>query len=207
MKNNVSIIYKKEMSSFFNSPMAYIYLVGFLLISAWLFCSTFFLINQSDLRQLFGIIPLIYIFFVPAVTMGLVAKERDSGTMELLTTMPLSDTDIIMGKYLAAVSLIGIALLFSLVHFFTLLLIGNNIDVGALISGYFGLLLLGGVYSAIGVFGSSVTNNQISALIISFLIVFVFFILNKIIMFVPGFLSSIVQYLSVDYHLEMRKWR
>jgi len=201
MKSNVTLIYRKEMTSFFNSPVAYITLVVFLLICGWYFSSTFFLINQSDLRQLFSIIPIVYLAFVPAITMGLLARERSEGTMEFLTTMPISDGEIVTGKFLAALALIGVALLFTLVHFITLLIVGNNVDIGALISGYVGLLLLGGVYAAIGVFGSSVTENQIVAFIISFLIIAILFILDKILILVPAFLSPIFQYLSADYHL------
>jgi len=201
MRNNFSIIYRREVQSFFSSPVAYITLVVFLLINAWFFTSTFFLINESDLRTLFSVIPIVYIFFVPAITMGLIAKEKNTGTMEFITTLPFTDGEIIIAKYLAALTLLGTALAFTLVHFFTLLVVGNNIDIGALISGYLGLLLVGGAYAAIGTFGSTVTDNQITAFIISFLIIFVLFILDKILMFVPGSLSSILQYLSIDYHL------
>jgi len=87
------------------------------------------------------------------------------------------------------------------VHLITLLMIGNNIDIGALLSGYLGLLLVGAAYTAIGTFGSTVTDNQITAFLISFMIIFIFFILDKILIFVPGFLGSIFQFLSIDYHL------
>ncbi len=201
MQSNYKILYRKEVQSFFNSPVAYITLVIFLLISAWFTMSTFFLINESDLRTLFSVVPIVYLFFVPAITMGLIAREKNSGTMEFITTLPFTDGEIILAKFLAALTLIGTALAFTLVHLITLLIIGNNIDVGALISGYLGLLLVGGVYAAIGTFGSTVTDNQITAFLISFLIVFIFFILDKILIFVPGFLGSVFQFLSIDYHL------
>lgn len=201
MQSNYRILYRKEVQSFFNSPVAYITLVIFLLISAWFTMSTFFLINESDLRTLFSVVPIVYLFFVPAITMGLIAREKNSGTMEFITTLPFTDGEIILAKFLAALTLIGTALAFTLVHLITLLIIGNNIDVGALISGYLGLLLVGGVYAAIGTFGSTVTDNQITAFLISFLIIFIFFILDKILIFVPGFLGSAFQFLSIDYHL------
>ncbi|HDP67935.1 MAG TPA: ABC transporter [Candidatus Marinimicrobia bacterium] len=201
MQSNYKILYRKEVQSFFNSPVAYITLVIFLLISAWFTMSTFFLINESDLRTLFSVVPIVYLFFVPAITMGLIAREKNSGTMEFITTLPFTDGEIIVAKFLTGLTLIGTALAFTLVHLFTLLIIGNNIDVGALISGYLGLLLVGGVYTAIGIFGSAVTDNQITAFLISFLIIFIFFILDKILIFVPGFLGSIFQFLSIDYHL------
>jgi len=201
MRSNVSILYRKEVSSFFNSPVAYITLIGFLIINAWFFTSTFFLINESDLRTLFSLIPIIYLFFIPAITMGLITRELNSDTIEFLTTMPVSDSEIIIGKFLAALTLIGTALLFTLVHFLSLLIVGNNIDVGAIISGYLGLLIVGAAYAAIGTFSSTITKNQIVAFIVCFVIMFILFILDKILIFVPGFLSSIFQYLSIDYHL------
>lgn len=201
MRNNVVTIYKKELASLFNSPVAYITIIVFLLINSWFFTSTFFLINQSDLRQLFNVAPLTFLFFVPAITMSLVAKEKNDGTLEFLTTMPIADSEIITGKFLAALSLLGAAVLFTLVHLFTLLAVGNNFDFGALISGYVGLIILGAAYTSIGIFASTITDNQITAFIISFLIIFIFFILDKILIFVPAFLTSTIQYLSVDYHL------
>lgn len=199
--DKISIIYKKELKNFFNSPVAYITLVVFLLIGGWFFTSTLFLINESNLRTLFSVIPIIYIFFIPAITMGLIAKERNDNTMEFLTTLPFDDKDIVIGKFLAALSLIGTALLFTLVHFITLTVIGTNLDVGAIFSGYLGLFLVGGVYAAVGTFSSSVTNNQITAFIISFLIIFLFFMMDKILFFVPGFMTSFLQFMSIDYHL------
>jgi ABC-2 type transport system permease protein len=201
MRNNFKILYRKEVQSFFNSPVAYITLVVFLLINAWFFTSTFFLTNESDLRTLFTVAPIVFIFFIPAITMGLIAKEKNTGTLEFITTLPFSDGEIVIAKFLAALTLVATALLFTMVHFFTLLIVGNNIDMGALISGYLGLLLVGAAYTAIGTFASSVTDNQITAFIISFSIIFVLFILDKILVFVPGFLSSFLQYLSIDYHL------
>jgi ABC-2 type transport system permease protein len=202
MRRNFTIVYQKEVQSYFNSPVAYITLVVFLLINAWFFTSTFFLINESDLRTLFSVVPIVYIFFIPAITMGLIARERNTGTMEFLTTLPFSDTEIIVAKFLAGLTLVAAALLFTLVHFFSLLIVGTNVDIGALISGYLGLLLASATYVAIGTFCSTITDNQIIAFILSFLIIFILFILDKILIFVPTFLSSIVQYLSIDYHLE-----
>ena len=198
---HVGIIFRKEIGGFFNSPVAYITLVVFLLISGWFFSSSFFLINESDLRGLFNIIPTIYLFFIPAVTMGLIAREKSAGTMELLVTLPLEDWEIVAGKYLAAVALVAVGLLYTLLHFITLTFVGTNIDVGAIFTGYLGLLLVGGVYAAAGIFCSAVTGNQITAFILGFLIVFVFFMMDKVLFFVPGFLAGTMQYISVGYHL------
>lgn len=198
---NISIIMKKELAAYFNSSVAYITLVVFLLISGWFFTSSFFLINESDLRVLFSIIPIIYLFFIPAITMGIMAREMSTGTMEMLVTLPLDDWEVVTGKFLAALVLIAVGLLFTAVHFFTLTMVATNMDVGAIIAGYLGLLLVGAVYAAVGVFCSSLTSNQITAFIISFMIVFVLFIMDKILFFIPGFMAQIVQYIAIDYHL------
>ena len=198
---HVNVIFRKEMAAYFNSTVAYITLVVFLLIGGWLFASSFFLVGESDLRGLFSNIPMIYLFFIPAVSMGLIAREKSAGTMELLVTLPLDDWEVVVGKYLAAVALIGVGLLFSLFHFVTIVLVGTNVDVGAVFTGYLGLLLVGGVFAAASIFCSSVTSNQITAFILAFLIVFVLFMLGKVLFFVPGFLAAPLQYLSIDYHL------
>ena len=198
---NLKAIYFKEMKSYFNSPMAYIFLVIFAIINGYFFTRTFFLFNQSDMRALFNIIPLVYLFFIPAITMSLIAREKNLGTMEVISTLPLKDLDFVVGKFLAALSLVLIGLLITLVHFFTLIQVGTNIDYGAVFTGYLGLALAGAVYSSVGTFASSVTDNQVVAFIIGIFIVIIFFLMDKMLMFVPVSLTGIIQYLSVDYHL------
>ena len=198
---NLKAIYFKEMRSYFNSPMAYIFLVIFTVINGYFFTQTFFLFNQSDMRSLFNIIPLVYLFFIPAITMSLIAREKNLGTMEIMSTLPLKDLDFVAGKFLAALSLVLVGLLITLVHFFTLIQVGTNIDYGAVFTGYLGLALAGAVYSSVGTFASSITDNQVVAFIIGIFIVIIFFLMDKMLMFVPVSLTGIIQYLSVDYHL------
>ena len=198
---NLKAVYYKEMKSYFNSPMAYIFLVIFAIITGYFFRRTFFLFDQSDMRSLFNIIPLVYLFFIPAVTMSLIAREKHLGTMEVISTLPLRDLDFVAGKFLAALSLVLAGLLVSMVHFFTLTQVGTNIDYGAVFTGYLGLALAGAVYSAVGTFASSLTDNQVVAFIIGIFIVLIFFLMDKMLMFVPVALTGIIQYLSVDYHL------
>ena len=199
--HNLKIVYVKEMKSYFNSPMAYIFLVIFAIINGYFFTRTFFLFNQSDMRSLFNIIPLVYLFFIPAVTMSLIAREKNLGTMEVISTLPLKDRDFVLGKFLAALSLVVTGLLVTLIHFFTLTQVGTNIDYGAVFTGYLGLALAGAVYSSVGTFASSVTDNQVVAFIIGIFIVLIFFLLDKMLIFVPSNLTGLIQYLSVDYHL------
>ena len=178
-----------------------IFLVIFTVINGYFFTRTFFLFNQSDMRSLFNIIPLVYIFFIPAVTMSLIARENNLGTMEVISTLPLKDMDFVLGKFLAALSLIVIGLLITLIHFFTLTQVGTNIDYGAVFTGYLGLALAGAVYSSVGIFASSLTDNQVVAFIIGIFIVIIFFLMDKMLMFVPISLTGLIQFLSVDYHL------
>ncbi len=200
--NNIKAIYKRELKSIFNSPMGYIFLVIFALINGYFFTNTFFLINQSDMRALFSVVPLIFLFFIPAVTMGLVAKEKNVGTIEVISTMPVQEHEFVLGKYLAGLSLIIVGLLFTLVHFFTLARVGTNIDYGALLCGYFGLFMLGAFYAAVGVFSSSISENQVVSFIVGIAIVITFFLMDKMLIFVPSSLTGFIQYISVDYHLK-----
>ena len=197
---NILTIYKKEFFSYFTTPMAYIFLVVFALVNGYFFSNTFFLIGQSDLRTLFNIVPMVYLFFIPAITMGLIAKEKNLGTMEVLSTLPIKDFELVLGKYLSSLSLIVVGLIFTDIHLITLMKFGTNIDYGAIFSGYLGLFFVGGVYAAIGIFASSLFDNQVVSFIIAVFIVLMFFLFDKLLIFIPSILSGLIQYLSVDYH-------
>ena len=197
--SNVGTIFKKEVRSYFNSAVAYVVIVVFLAIVGWLYTSSMFLVNVASLRLMFEWIPLVFLFVVPAVTMRLLAEEKKAGTIELLTTKPLHDVEIVLGKFLAAWALIGIALLLTLVYYVTIAFLGK-IDNGPVIGGYCGLMLMAGVYVAIGLFASSLTENQVVAFIIGFVFVFILFMLDKILIYVPESLTSIVEFLGIDYH-------
>jgi ABC-2 type transport system permease protein len=181
--------------------MAYIFLVVFALVNGYFFTNTFFLYNQSDMRSLFGIIPLVYLFFIPAVSMGLISQEKSLGTIEIISTLPIRERDIVIGKYLAAFTLILVALSTTIIHYITLYQVGTTIDHGAIFTGYLGLALLGGVYTAVGIFASSITENQVIAFIVGIAIVLTFFLMDKLLVFVPSGLAGIVQYMSTEYHL------
>ena len=198
---NIKTVCKRELGGFFNSPMAYIFLVIFAIVNGYFFTNTFFLFGQSDLRVLFDIVPLVYLFFIPAVSMGLIARENNLGTMETMSTMPLNSYEFVIGKFLAAFSLILLGLVATSIHLFTLISVGTNVDYGAIFSGYLGLALMGGTYAAIGTYASSVTENQVVAFIVGVFIVLVFFMLDKTLVFVPTSIAGFVQFLAVDYHL------
>jgi ABC-2 type transport system permease protein len=199
MSNHIVIFCKKELKSFFDSPIAYIVITIFLLISGWFFFSDLFLVNQASLRNLFSIIPFIFMFFVPAVTMRLISEEKRSGTIEVLLTLPVKDYEIILGKFLAGLILIVVAVILTLVY--TLALSGlGDLDSGSVVAGYIGLMFLGATYLSVGVFTSSLTQNQIVAFITSFVIIFALYMLNQALIFMPTFLISFFEYLSVNYH-------
>lgn len=198
---NVWPIFKREVRAYFDSPTAYVVITVFLLVTGWFFTTNFFMAGQADLRVAFGIIPFIFIFIIPAITMRLISEERKTGTMELLVTMPITDAEIIVGKYLASVALLVGMLIPTLVYPITVSFLGD-MDTGPLIGGYIGLALMGAGYLAIGTFGSSLTESQVVAFIISWLMVFVFFLLDKILFIMPNVLVTPMEYMSIEYHFQ-----
>jgi len=200
MHKNIFVILRKEMKSYLNTPASFVVLFVFLIISSWFFASPLFLINQATLNTLFQIIPIVFVFFVPAITMNLISREKDNGTIETLTTFPLTDSEIVIGKFISAVALMSIGLLFTFVHFFTIAVLGQNVDFGAIWCGYIGLFMMGAAYCAIGTFASTLSNNQIIAFIIALLIIFFLFILQYILFFLPGSMGEFFQYISTDFH-------
>lgn len=196
---NIKIILGKELRSFFNSPVAYIIIVVFLLILGWFFTNSLFVQNLATLRTVFEFTPFLMLFFAPAITMRMISEERKSGTLELLLTKPVRDSEIIIGKFFAAWILFALALLPTLFYCGTIVLLGK-IDPGPLIGGYLGLFLVGGGFLALGIVGSTLTENQVVAFIVSFLIVFAFYMLDKVLIYFPSEIASILQYLGIDYH-------
>jgi len=197
--NNAITIFRREMRSYFNSPVAYIVITLFLLVSGYFFSSTLFVNNSADLRSLFGIAGFILMLFTPAVTMRLLAEERRAGTIEILVTLPVKDEEIVVGKFLAGFALTAISIVLTFIAYLTIASLGNA-DFGAAFGGYLGLILMSGVYVAIGLFTSSLSPNQIIAFIVGFVIIFAFFMLDKILAFLPDALTSFFEYLSIDYH-------
>ncbi len=192
-------IAKKEFASYFNSLIAYIVVVVFLLITGWLFFQQFFLAGETSVRSLFSIMPVLFIFFAPAITMRLISEERKTGTLELMITLPLRSMDVVVGKFLAAFGLLTVAILLTLTYPITVSFLGN-LDWGPVVGGYVGLLLMGASYLALGTFCSIITRNQIVAFIIGLALCFGLYILDKVLIFLPSFMASVVEYISIDYH-------
>jgi ABC-2 type transport system permease protein len=197
--SNTNTIFRKELRSYFNSAVAYVVIVVFLAIVGWVYTSSMFLINVASLRLMFEWIPLVFLFVVPAITMRLLAEEKKAGTIELLTTKPLHDWEIVAGKFFAAWMLIALALLPTLIYYIAIAFLGN-IDNGPVIGGYIGLLLMAGVYIAVGLLASSLTENQIIAFIVGLLLMFALFLMDKVLVFIPDFMISVVEYLGIDFH-------
>jgi len=177
-------ILKKEINTFFSSPIGYLVIAIFLLLNGlflWVFKGDFNILDYgfADLSSFFLIAPWILLFLIPSVTMRSFSDEKKQGTMELLLTKPLSNLEIVLGKYFGAVILIIIALLPTLLYVYTVYELGNptgNLDAGSTVGSYFGLLFLVASYTAIGVFASTVSENQIVAFLIAVSLCFLFYI-------------------------------
>lgn len=183
---------------FFSSLTGYLVVAVFLLVSGlllWVVPGDLNILfgGYASLDALFFLAPWIYLFLVPAVTMRLFAEERRAGTMELLLTRPLTELQIVMAKYLAGVVLVFISLLPTLLYFWSVAQLAHpvgNVDTGATWGSYIGLFFLAAVYVAIGVFASSITDNQIVAFVLAVLLCFLFFYGFEAVSLIPGLKSS-----------------
>ncbi|TAF44547.1 MAG: gliding motility-associated ABC transporter permease subunit GldF [Sphingobacteriales bacterium] len=172
-------MYKKELYGYLSSLVAYITIVIFLVVLGlflWVFPDTSILeYGYAGLDSLFSTAPYLFMFLIPALTMRTLAEEKKEGTFEILATKPLTDGQIILGKYLSALTIVLFALLPTLVYYYSIYNLGvskGNIDTGAVIGSYIGLFLLGAAFTAVGVFTSSVTKNQIIAFALSVFLCF-----------------------------------
>jgi len=199
------IIAKREVNSYFDSLTAVIMIVLFLGFSrffTWISGSDIFFLGQASLRSFFGIAYWTLFFFIPALTMKTFAEENKSGTIEMLLTKPVTDRQVILGKYFATLILIAIALALTLPYVITVSKIGN-LDAGGTFCGYLALLLISAAYASIGLFTSSITSNQIVAFLSALFIGLFFHIIFQIIAGgMKGFLGQIVNYLSITFHFE-----
>ena len=194
-------IAKKEYELALRSISTYIVYILFLVIIGLIFSNIVFKIARAELRFLFEIMHIIFLFYIPAITMGSIAKERQTGTFELLSTLPIKLSSIVWGKILSALLQIITIIILSLVFFGIIIVFGEGIDYGAIICGYIGLILAGLAYASIGVFASSFPSNQILAFVLALLISAIFYLLKFILPLLPFSLVPIVQYFSFDYHL------
>jgi ABC-2 type transport system permease protein len=211
MKFSISkarILFQKELATYFNTPIGYIFAAFFLLLLNFLFFfglgqNSFWDLKSASMEQFFLWIPLLFIIFIPAITMRLWSEEESSGTLEVLLTLPFQDWDIVLGKFLAAWAYIGLVLIATLLTPLTVVILGSP-DIGLIVSGYLGAILLGGAYIAIGILVSSFTKDQISSYVISLLICLVFFLMGyqPVLQFLGPELGGLVSYFSISRHFE-----
>jgi ABC-2 type transport system permease protein len=197
-------IWRHEFRNYWYSPIAYIVITVFLVIMSWLFFKSFFIQQNADMSGFFGILPWAFLFLLPAVTMRQWAEERKSGTIELLMTMPISEREAVIGKFLASLSLLVVILLLTLPLTLSVAAISQNgLDGGQVAASYLGALLIGAAYLAIGGWASSFTENQIVAWILGMAFIFVLVIIGEgiVTFFLPGgFLVLLFDYLGLNQH-------
>jgi ABC-2 type transport system permease protein len=200
---NIKTIFSKELKSYFNSPVAYIVMIVFMSISGFLFTMSFFQINIASMREFFGsffIQLVLFVVFIPAITMRSFSEEKKQGTLELLLTKPITDIELILGKYLSALTLIVITLSPTILYFIIIKMIGP-IPFWPFLTSLLGYILMSAFFIGIGVFVSSLTENQIIAFIVSVLICLSFFLFGKLLVVFPTSVVSFFEYLTTDYHL------
>jgi len=201
--NNIITVARKEFRTYFDSPIAYIFITAFLLLVNFLYIWTFFLMGQADMRPFFGFMPFVFLFLVPSITMRLWAEERKMGTLEVLLTLPVQEKEVVLGKFIASFLflLVMLALTFNIPLLVGLL---GDPDWGMIICGYLGCLLLGASYLAIGLFASALSDNQIIAFILAITICTIMLIVGEwfFLVLVPDVFVAFFNYLGLGTHFE-----
>lgn len=201
IKSPALVIMQRELKSYFSSPIAYIVTGLFTLASGFLFFSTFFLANRAELRQFFALLPVLLSFFIPALSMRTFSEEKKSTSLETLLTLPVTVVDVVAGKFLA-VFVSALALFVPSLFYVATCFIFGSPDPGPIFTGYLGTFFLTAGFSAIGLFASSTTKNQIIAFFEAFAICIVLTLLSNFAVFLPAFLVRTVTYLSSLSHFE-----
>ncbi|MGB1270728.1 MAG: ABC transporter permease, partial [Endozoicomonas sp.] len=203
------IIFKRELASYFATPLAYVFIVIFLMLNSLFtfYLGRFFELRQADLSVFFGFHPWLYLFLIPAISMRLWAEERKAGTLELLLTLPVSLKQAVMGKFLAAWVFSGIALLLTFPMWLTVNYLGSP-DNGVILAGYIGSWLMAGGFLAIGSCMSAMTRNQVIAFILTVVVCFLFvvagfpMVLDAFSAWVPQWILDGIASLSFMTHFE-----
>ncbi len=201
MSPRLRALCSKELRAYFDNPAAYVISIIFLLVTGYVFTQPLFVINEADIRPFVELVPLLLIFFAPAVTMRLFSEEAKTGTLELLLALPVTEWEILSAKFAAATALIASMLALTWVYPVSISLLGR-VDPGAIYLAYLGLLLTGALLAAAGTFASTLTSNQVVAFVAAFSIGFVLYTLGKLGPFVPLRLSPLVDFLGWDSHLD-----
>lgn len=205
-KKNVkvwTVIMKRELSAYYTSPVAYIVGALFLLFSGYLFFTTFFFAKRAELRGFFELLPILFSFFIPALTMRVFSEERKSGTIETLVTLPVRTCDIVVGKYVASLITSVSVLVPTLFYLVTCLVFAaTGIDAGPVFGGYFGAVLLAAAFSAIGIFCSAITKNQIVAFMLSLAVCLFLTFVSMFAVFLPGAAIPFASFISSTGHFQ-----
>jgi ABC-2 type transport system permease protein len=194
-------IAKKEYKSYFVSPVGYIVIGVYLILSGWFLFSTLFFSKSVTLREFFNLMPLIMSFIVPAITMKSFSEEYKTGSYEMLGTLPLTTIDITLGKFLGSWLFVLTMLVPTLIYPISISTLGD-LDWGIVLSGYIGAILLTGAFTAIGTLASTLTSNQIIAFLIGAAVCFLLTIIQGMVIILPNGIAGIVQYLSTGFHFE-----
>ena len=197
-KESVAIM-KKELMGYFTTPIAYIVFTVFLVITGWFFFSTFFIYGQAELRGFFQLLPMIFSFVIPAITMRLFAEEKHSGSLEIIMTLPVTTLEVVVGKFLAGTVFVVLMLVPTVFYAVSVSVVGSP-DYGPIIGGYLGAILLGGAFSAVGVFASTLSKNQIVAFIIGLAICITLTLIDKFLFFLHSSILGFVEYIGADFH-------
>ncbi len=206
--NSFLAVFKRELKSYFTTPLAYVFLVIFLFFSGYLtFKQGFYEMRQADMRAFFMNLPLLFVFMVPSTAMRLWAEERKVGSIELLFTLPITITQAVLGKFFAAWLFLGIALALTFPMVITVCYLGEP-DIGLIITGYLGSFLMAGGFLAIGCFFSAVSKNQVISFVLSVVACAVLVFagmpttLNYVSTFLPAGLVSAIENMSFQAHFE-----
>ncbi|MBT4161180.1 MAG: ABC transporter permease subunit [Gammaproteobacteria bacterium] len=220
---SIGLIYRRELGSYFSSHIAYVVIAVFLLVTGYFFYNllasfsvisfqaqtnamlarqaNLLNINETVVRPLFGNISIVMLLMTPFLTMRLIAEERKSRTLELLRSYPVSDIDVILAKYFACMTVLLAMILPTLIYPIFLVTLGDP-EVMPIATGYLGLILLGGTFIAVGLFASSITENQIVAASVSFGLLFCFWLLSYSVAFVSAGFGRFLTYIAINEHLE-----
>jgi ABC-2 type transport system permease protein len=198
---NIWAIARRELQSYFVSPVAYVVSALFLLISGFLFSLILGVSNEASMRPLFGNFAVIFLFIVPALTMRLLAEEQRTGTMELMLTAPVRDSELVLGKFLGVLLLLLIMLAITLVYPGILVLAGNP-DRGPILAGYLGVILQAAALLSIGLLASSLTQNQIIAALLTFVVLLILWLADALGNFTQGRIGDLFRFLSITKHFD-----
>lgn len=198
-KSVACIIFKRELKAFYSSPAAYIVSGLYLLATGLFFFKDFYLYNRAELRMCFGMMPVILSFVIPALTMRVFSEERRSGSIETLMTLPVNETSVVWGKFMASFVSTLIMVAPTLFYLLPVCIFGKP-DFGPIVGGYAGAVLLCACYTAIGVFASSVTKNQIIAFILSAVICICLTLVDSFLVFFPTPVVNFLGFISANAH-------